>query len=194
MTSEERTCRKDGEVRREDRPTTAQASPGGRKRDGFLKLRVVPQSMEARRLAALVLEVLAGVRTPAEAAALVGISPPRYYALEARALLGLVEALEKRPRGPRRTLEREFAELKREKERLARDCARSHALLRAAERTMGLSTQAQANAREKLSGKKRRARRVTRALRAAKALVSEGAANSLAASSGSGDDGAPVKR
>ena len=41
-------------------------------------------------MAVVILEVLAGRRTPAEAAALLGVGPPRYYQLETRALQGLV--------------------------------------------------------------------------------------------------------
>ena len=48
---------------------------------------------EAQRLAAAILEVLAGVRSPPAASELLGISLPRYYQLEARALEGLVAAL-----------------------------------------------------------------------------------------------------
>ena len=39
---------------------------------------------EAQRLAAAILDVLAGVRTPAEAAAALGLSQPRYFQIEAR--------------------------------------------------------------------------------------------------------------
>ena len=48
---------------------------------------------EAQRLAATILEVLAGVSTPTQAAETLSISLPRYYQLEARALEGLVAAL-----------------------------------------------------------------------------------------------------
>lgn len=43
-------------------------------------------SPEARKLAAAILEVLGGTLTPADAAAAMGVSPPRYYLLESRAL------------------------------------------------------------------------------------------------------------
>jgi hypothetical protein len=49
-------------------------------------------SREARRLAAAVLEVLAGVRSPSDAARVLGLSLARYYQLEQRALAGLVTA------------------------------------------------------------------------------------------------------
>ena len=55
--------------------------------------------LEARRAAALVLEVLAGVRTPAGAATALGIRLPRYYLLEQRAIQGLISACEPRRSG-----------------------------------------------------------------------------------------------
>lgn len=51
-----------------------------------------PASREAQRCAAVILEVLAGARMPVDAAAALGISPPRYYLWEQRALEGLVRA------------------------------------------------------------------------------------------------------
>jgi hypothetical protein len=54
---------------------------------------------EANRLAVVVLEVLAGGRTPAEAAEVLGVATPRYYQLESRALQEAVAALEPRPQG-----------------------------------------------------------------------------------------------
>jgi hypothetical protein len=47
----------------------------------------------------VILEVLAGMRTPTEAATVVGLSVPRYYLWEQRALEGLVRACEPRPKG-----------------------------------------------------------------------------------------------
>jgi hypothetical protein len=104
----------------------------------------------ARRLCALVLEVLAGVRTPTDAAGVLGVSLARYYALEAQALLGLER-------------------LGRELERLHREAARQQALLRAQGRAVGIPPPVKPMA--KPQGKKRRPRRpAVRALRAAKAL------------------------
>ena len=56
-------------------------------------------SPAATRLAVGILEVLSGVCGPGEGSRLLGLSLPRYYALEARAIHGLVEALEPRARG-----------------------------------------------------------------------------------------------
>lgn len=58
-----------------------------------------PREAEAKRLAAVVLDVLAGSRTPPQAAETLGVSLPRFYQLEARAVGGLIAACESRPRG-----------------------------------------------------------------------------------------------
>src|SRR5207245_9304716 len=56
----------------------------------------------AKRSAALILEVLAGLRTPSEASTALGVTTMRYYVLERRALEGMVQALQPRPKGKRR--------------------------------------------------------------------------------------------
>jgi len=95
-------------------------------------------SPEAKRLAAAVLEVLAGTRGPAEAAMALEISLPRYYQLEGRALAGLLAACEPR-RGGRGRGGNEVTALRRECERLQRECARQQALVRAVQRSVGLA-------------------------------------------------------
>jgi hypothetical protein len=57
-------------------------------------------SAEAKRLAAAVLEVLAGTRGPGEAAVALGISLPRYYQLKGRALGRSARRLRAAPRRP----------------------------------------------------------------------------------------------
>jgi hypothetical protein len=52
-----------------------------------------------KRQAAAILEVLAGARTPTEAATALAVSLPRYYQLESRALEGLVAACVPKPKG-----------------------------------------------------------------------------------------------
>ena len=144
------------------------------KRPGFSALREGTDG--ARRLCAVILEVLAGVRTPTDAAGVIGVSLPRYYGLEAQALLGLLKACERRARGPRRSPERECERLRRECQRLERESARHQALLRAQGRTVGIPPVAKA--KTKPEGKKRRRRRpAVRALRAAKALSTNPAAS-----------------
>ncbi len=97
-----------------------------------------PASLEARRQAAAILEVLAGMHRPLEAAQLLGTSLMRYYQLERRALEGLVAACEPPKRGPRLNPQRQLAALQREKANLARECDRQRALVRAAQRALGL--------------------------------------------------------
>ncbi len=86
-------------------PGCSSRRPPRRRRPGSVPLgrppkeRPRPASREAQRLAAAILEVLAGVRTPTDAAAALEISLPRYYLWEQRALAGLVAACEPRPVG-----------------------------------------------------------------------------------------------
>ena len=54
-------------------------------------------SREARQLAAAILEVLAGARTPGQAAQALGVSLQRYFQLETRAMQALVAGCEARP-------------------------------------------------------------------------------------------------
>jgi hypothetical protein len=122
-------------------------------------------SAEATKRAAAVLEVLAGALKPSEAAALVGVSTPRYYMLEAKALEGLAAACEPQRQGPTRSAERDLRALKKKYARLEHECSRYQALSRAAQRTLGLS-----HAKPPEPGGRRRRRPMVRALRAAERL------------------------
>ena len=95
-------------------------------------------SPQARRQAAAILEVLAGVRRPTEAAEILATSLPRYYQLERRALLGLLAACEPVARGPGVDPLRRVTALERENRQLKRECDRQQALVRATERSFGL--------------------------------------------------------
>jgi hypothetical protein len=128
-------------------------------------------SAEARRLAAAVLEVLAGARAPAEAASALGLSLVRYYQVEARALRALVAGCEAKPRGRSPSLAKELALLRQENARLGREAARQQALLRAAQRAVGLAPPRTAAGP---SAKKVRRRRQARALSAAARLQEHG--------------------
>src|SRR5579864_1180599 len=119
-------------------------------------------SAEAKRLATAILEVLAGARTPTEAAATLGLSLPRYYVLEDRALHGMLVACEPRTTGRGPSPESALAALRRECEQLRRDCARQQALVRAAQRTIGLPPPTLAKP-ESNAKKRRRRRPVARA-------------------------------
>jgi hypothetical protein len=137
-------------------------------------------SSRARKQTAAILEVLAGVRTPTQAAEALGLSLVRYYVLEARAVQGILLACEPRPMGRQKTAESALASLRRECEQLRRECARQQALVRAAQRTIGLTPPAPP--RPEKNGKPRRKRRPTaRALRAAARLKDEETATPLAA-------------
>jgi hypothetical protein len=122
-------------------------------------------SREAQRLAAAVLEVLAGARTPTQAAEAIGVSLPRYFQLEARAMHALVAGCEARPRGPHRSADKEISVLRRQQERLQRELCRQQSLVRLAQRTIGLAP-AKAEA-DRPQGKKKRRRPTVRALHAA---------------------------
>jgi hypothetical protein len=125
-------------------------------------------SVGARKLAAAVLEVLAGVRTPTDAAVALEVSLPRYYACEARALQGLVAACEPLPRGRQVTAQGEIAALQRRCEQLQQQLGRQQALLRLAQRSIGLSP-ATPPANKPGKGKRRRRPRL-RALQAIEQL------------------------
>jgi hypothetical protein len=138
--------------------------------------------LEARRAAALILEVLAGVRTPAGAATALGIRLPRYYLWEQRAIQGLIAACEPRPVGRTVSTDRRLARLERELAVSRRELARHQALARTTQRALGLApaaspaSTATGKAQEASSGTKRRRQRkpCVRALRAARLLQSSG--------------------
>src|SRR5471032_279041 len=128
------------------------------------------RGMESKRMAAAILEVLAGARTPTEAALALGLSVPRYYQVETQALRGLLQACEPKPRGRVRSVETEVKTLSKENQRLQRELTRHQALARAAQRAVGLAPPA---AVVNKTGKKPRKRRVARALSVAKRLKEE---------------------
>jgi len=148
-------------------PGAPRATSRERRRPGHPRVPTTG-SREARQRAAVILDVLAGVCTPVGAAKMLGTSITRYYVLEARLLAALVTACEDRPRGRTRGPEQEIALLKREVERLKQECARKQSLVRAVQRTMGLTLPEAQPASAK--GGRRRRRPVVRALRAAAAL------------------------
>ena len=149
----------------------AQSASNGRKKHqvGGMDLGK-DRGAQAKRLAAAILEVLAGARTPTEAATALGLSVPRYYQMEAQALRGLLAACEPKPRGRVRTVETEVKTLSKENQRLQRELTRHQALARAAQRAVGLPPPA---AVVHKAGKKPRQRRVARALSVAQRLQHE---------------------
>jgi len=121
---------------------------------------------DAKRWAAAVLEVLAGARTPTDAATALGVSVPRYYQIESRALAGLLTACEPKARGRGRSLQHEIEALRRQKDRLQQEVTRQQTLVRMAQRTIGLAAPTPVS---KGNGKRKR-RPVVRALSVARRL------------------------
>jgi hypothetical protein len=123
----------------------------------------------ARLQAAVILEVLAGVRRPTEAAQALSVSLPRYYQLERRALAGFLAACEPAPRGPRIDPARRLTALERENQRLQRECDRQRALVRMAERSLGLA--APVGAKPPTNGKEQAAKNGSKLRRRRRASV-----------------------
>jgi hypothetical protein len=127
---------------------------------------------EANRQVIVILEVLAGSCSPAEAATRMGISLPRYYQLETRALEGMVRACEPKPLGKQPSAERRIAALEKQLQHAQRQCARQQALVRVTQRSAGLSLPAKADkpsAPTDRRGRKKR-RPTVRALKAVAVL------------------------
>lgn len=146
---------------------------------------------ESRRQAAAILEVLAGVLTPTQAAKALSLSLMSYYKLEARALRGLVLGCQPLGRGPRSSPEVEVQRLRKQCQRLQQDVGRYQALVRIAQRAAGLHATAPAASTD---GKGRRKRKpVVRALKAIQTIrnappeapPAQPAASALAASEAS---------
>jgi len=132
-----------------------------------------PVSREAQRFATGILEVLAGVRTPTDAAAAMGISVPRYYLWEQRALEGLVAACQPRGAGKIVSSRCQILALEKEIARLKQECARQQALVRVTQRTIGLAPPQAPKPTTKASGKAagKKARKRRPAVRALKAVA-----------------------
>lgn len=160
------------------------------------------QSSSADRRAAAVLEVLAGVRSPGEAATALGISVNYYYVLERKALRALAIACEPAPKGPPGpSPEKRLEKLERELARCQRECQRQAALVRATQRAVGLPstdpTATKKNGKTRPSvGRKRRRKPSVRALLAAKSLrenpSSEDPAHQLERASSKEDAGGTI--
>jgi hypothetical protein len=160
--------------RRETLPPASSRSPPRprqAKKPGGVKLGAAC-SAAACRQAAAILEVLAGARTPAQAAAALAVSLPRYYQLEQRALAGLLAACEPRkPRGRVRSEASVLAQLRQENQRLQRELGRQQALVRLVQRHVGLAPPAPAS--RKVGQKRRQRQPVARALAVAQRLQQE---------------------
>lgn len=161
------------------------SAPGKKSRPGP---RPMGGSEGAKKTAAVILEVLAGLRTPTEGSEALGMSSMRYYLLERRALEGMVQALEPRPKGKRHRPEETVTRLNREKTRLERELGRMQALVRAAQRTMGVPPPP---SREKKKGQRRRRRPAVRALKTVALLRAPAAGVGTPSPSGAGSREVP---
>jgi hypothetical protein len=113
---------------------------------------------------------LGGTRTPTGAAKELNVPIPRYYHLESRALQGLLDACEPRSIGRVKTAESELNAVKKEAERFKRECARYAALVRVAQRTIGLSAPPPPPKGKALGQGKGRRKPTVRALKAVERL------------------------
>jgi len=129
---------------------------------------------DARKTAALVLEVLSGELNPAEAAEILQVGLPCYYQIEKRAFEGLIQACEKDGRKGRQKSEAvRIRELEQELAMQQREVRRAQALLRAAQKVGGIATAvAEVRNRKPENGRKRR-KPMARALKAARSLRKE---------------------
>jgi hypothetical protein len=117
---------------------------GGRPK-GSCRAKVPPEttaSTQARRIAAVLLEVLAGLRATGSAAKELGITPMRFYQLEQRAIGGLIAACEPRPSGlpPERRDALELASLREQVRRQALELNQARSVLRTTQRQLGVAT------------------------------------------------------
>jgi hypothetical protein len=140
-------------------------------------MRVGDADLLARRRAACVLEVLAGVRTPEECASALDVALGSFFQLEERALRGLVAGCMDQPRGRAPDLAKALEEARVRIGQLEREVQRHQALLRGAQRAAGLLGDARASASSPVrpptpskASSSRGAQRKIRALRAVDAL------------------------
>ena len=124
---------------------------------------------QGRKQAAAVLEVLAGLRTPQQAAQVLGLALPSYFNLETRALRGLVFACCAQPPGRQPTLAPQLRQAQARAAELQRQVGRYQALLRTARQSVGLPP---ASEPRPAAGTRRKPRKpAVRALRVVKALA-----------------------
>jgi hypothetical protein len=139
------------------------------------ELELAQLDVQGRRQSAAVLEVLAGLRTPQQAAQALSLSLPTYFNLETRALRGLVFACCAQPPGRQKTLVPQLRQAQAKVADLQRQVGRYQALLRTARQGVGLAPAAEV---KPLPGSKRKVKKPSvRAIRAIKALNQADAAS-----------------
>lgn len=158
-------------------------------------MKVDEVDLAARRRAACVLEVLAGVRSPEEAAIALEVQLGTYFQIEERALRGLLSSCSPQPRGHAPDYAKALEESRRRVGELEREVQRHQALLRSAQRTASLLSESRGSSPARApsapsrvvvsSASSRRSGRVpkARALRAVAALG--GGAKPVASAAGS---------
>ena len=151
----------------DERPAVTPAKP--KQKPKPVGLSTLKGSPEARRQAALILEVLGGLRGPSDAAKAMGVALPRYYVLETRALQALIKAMEPLPRGPGRNPDAEIVALQTALARQKQELVRSQSLQRAMRSAIGITVAQPKDARPE-PGKRKPKRPSVRALKAVKVL------------------------
>ena len=129
------------------------------------------ESKESKRLAALILEVLAGVRTPGQAAEALQVSLPRYYQLEVRACVVLWSLASRNRKGGNRNRLVPKLRYGGKTSDLRREVTRQQSLVRLTQRNIGLTPPAP----KATSAKKRKRRPSVRTLQLAQRLQREAA-------------------
>src|SRR5262249_19006959 len=94
---------------------------------------------DAKRMAAVILEVWAGLRTPLQAAEALGVSLPRYYQIEASGLQGLGTGCAPKPKGRQANPAQEGRALGGETEGLRRELGGKQALVGLTQRGLGVA-------------------------------------------------------
>lgn len=145
----------------------------------------VTGSPYAKKLASILLEAFSGVIGPQDASEAMGLTLPRYYQLETRALQALIESMEPRQRGPQPNPSRELERLETENTRLRKELRRYQTLHRAAQGALGFTSTATEPGAESRSSKKKATRKRRKRSRG------ERVASALRASSGA-DDASPA--
>lgn len=153
--------------------------------------RALQGSAPARRMAAVLLQVLSGLKSTQEASDELGIALPRYYVLETRALQAMIDGLEPRPRGRKKTGEQELQQLRTELARLQRELLRNQAVHRNTLRALdGLEPKGAAKRRKaKIPANAKKVRRVRKRTRGERILsVLTQPADSMDSDQGGGTD------
>lgn len=126
-------------------PPPPQRKRGGRPKGAPKPPPVPPEaaaSPQARRTATVLLEVLAGLRSTGDAARTLEVTPVRFYAIETRAIGGLIAACEPRPSGiqPEVRDAHELTRLREQMRRQGQELNQVRSVLRTTQRQLGVAT------------------------------------------------------